>query len=179
MGPTPRACWCYKDTEKRQPWVQPMGGWNSTLQAAWYVRRAHWARLCYRYVPFVIWCCLWITSTTWLLILSSTSFMVGRSRVFYMYSSRKIWVGDSPGCYQGQQDDFTRTMLSITILRTDTIWPAEREGKICMILLHVKQNKTKLSKKCHPYDTKIGSGYISYERQFEWWDEQNRCTYAW
>ena len=28
-----------------------MGGWNSTLQAAWYVRHAHWARLCY--VPFV------------------------------------------------------------------------------------------------------------------------------
>ena len=57
----------------------------------------------------------------WLLILSSTNFMVGRSRVFYMYSSWKIQVGDSPGCHQGQQDDFTRTMLSITILRTDTI----------------------------------------------------------
>ena len=24
--------------EKRQLWVRPMGGWNSTLQAAWYVR---------------------------------------------------------------------------------------------------------------------------------------------
>ena len=33
--------------EKRQLWVRPMGGWNSTLQAAWYVRHAHWARLCY------------------------------------------------------------------------------------------------------------------------------------
>ena len=27
-----------------------MGGWNSTLQAAWQVRHAHWARLCY--VPY-------------------------------------------------------------------------------------------------------------------------------
>ena len=29
-------------------------GWTSTLQAAWYARHAHWARLCY--VPFVMWC---------------------------------------------------------------------------------------------------------------------------
>ena len=47
--------------------------------------------------------------------------MVCRSRVLYIYSSWKIQVGDSPGCYQGQQDDFTRTMLSITILLADTI----------------------------------------------------------
>ena len=46
-----------------------------------------------------------------------------------------------------------------------------------MIWLHVKKNKTKLSKNCHPHNTRIGSGYISYEIQFEWWDEQNRCTY--
>ena len=70
-------------------------------------------------------------------------------------------------------------MLSITILRTDTIYnPHRGRGKIrMMVLLHVKQNNTQLSKKCHPYNTRIGSGYISYERQFEWWDEQNRCTY--
>ena len=79
----------YKKIEKRQLWVRPMGGWNSTLQAACYVRHAHWARLCY--VPFVIqvWC-LWITSTIWLLILISTICMVGRSRVFYMYFSWKV-----------------------------------------------------------------------------------------
>ena len=128
------------------------------------------------YVPFVIWC-LWITSTIWLLILSSTSFMVGRSRVFYVYSSWKIYVGDSPGCYHGQQDDFARTMLSITMLRTDTNNLHRGRGKTSMVLLHVKQNKTKLSKKCHPYITRIGSGDISYERQFEcWWNEQNRCA---
>ena len=61
--------------------------------------------------------------------------------------------------------------------------PHRGRGKICMILLHVKHNtvKQKLSKKCHPYDTRIGSGYISYEMQFfdDWWDEQNRCTYIW
>ena len=34
------------------------------------------------------------------MILSSTIFMVGRSRVFYIYSSWNIWVGDSPGCCQ-------------------------------------------------------------------------------
>ena len=79
VGPTPRACWFYKNIEKRQLWVRPMGGWNSSLQAAWYLRHAHWARLWF--VPFVIWC-LWIRSTIWMLILSSTSYMVGRSRVY-------------------------------------------------------------------------------------------------
>ena len=37
---------------------------------------------------------------------------------------------------------------------------------IIMLVLHVKQNKTKLSKNCHPHNTRIGSGYISYERLF-------------
>ena len=46
-----------------------------------------------------------------------------------------------------------------------------------ILLLHVKQQKTKLSKNCHPHNTRIGSGYISYERLFEWWEEQNRWTY--
>ena len=32
----------------------------------------------------ILWC-LWFKSTIWLLILSSTSFTVGRSRVFYIY----------------------------------------------------------------------------------------------
>ena len=41
----------YKNIEKRRLWVRPMGGWNSNLQAAWYLRHAHWARLCY--VPFI------------------------------------------------------------------------------------------------------------------------------
>ena len=71
-----------KHTAKRQLWVRPMSG--STLQAAWCARHAHWARLWY--FPLAI-RCLWITSTIWSLIPSCTSSMVGRSRVFCMYSS--------------------------------------------------------------------------------------------
>ena len=59
--------------------------------------------------------------------------------------------------------------------------PHGGRGKTCMrdTAVHVKQNKSKLSKNCHPHNTIIGSGYISYERRFdEWWDEQNRCTYV-
>ena len=38
-----------------------------------------------------------------------------------------------------------------------------------ILLLHVKNNKTKLSKICHPYNnTRNGSGHISYERLFDW-----------
>ena len=65
-----------------------MGGWNSTSQAAWYVRHAHWACLCY--VPFVILWRSWITSTILLLILTSTSFMVGRSRLLCTRYTKKI-----------------------------------------------------------------------------------------
>ena len=119
VGLTPRACWFYKNIENRQLWVRPMGGWKSTLQASWDVRHVYWARLCY--VPFVI-RCLWKTFTTWLLILSSTSFIVDRSRVFCMYSSWKRARSVTPlGNAEGQRDDFTRTMRSKTILRTDTM----------------------------------------------------------
>ena len=38
-------------------------------------------------------CELHLSTIRWLLMLSSTSFTVGRSRVFFMYSSWKIWVG--------------------------------------------------------------------------------------
>ena len=34
-----------------------------------------------------------------------------------------------------------------------------------------------LSKKCHSRNTIVVSGYISDEREFEWWYDQNRCTY--
>ena len=46
-----------------------------------------------------------------------------------------------------------------------------------MILLHVKQKQTKLSKNCHPHSTRFKSVDISYGRQFEWWDEQNQRSY--
>ena len=41
------------------------------------------------------------------------------ARVLYVFLMKEV--GDSPVCHQGQQDDFIRTMLSKTILRTDTI----------------------------------------------------------
>ena len=56
-------------------------GWNSALQAAWHTRHAHWARLCY--IPLVVWW-LWIKSTMWLLILSSTSFYPHRTAVIIL-----------------------------------------------------------------------------------------------
>ena len=46
---------------------------------------------------------LWTKPTIWLLILSFTQNIV---RVFYVLSLWRILVGDSPGCCQGQQDDF-------------------------------------------------------------------------
>ena len=135
----------FTKNEKRQLWVRPNGGWNSTLQAAWYVRHAHWACLCY--VPIEIWC-LWITSTIWLLIplvLSFTSFMVGRSRVLYIHSSWKIQVGDSPGCYQGEQDDFTR-MTSVHNHSVHGYYITRMERGVtyawyCYMLHKIKQNQ--------------------------------------
>ena len=58
-----------------------------------------------RSISFIIWC-WWTKPTIWLLILTATNFTEGRSRVFYILSSWRIQVGDSPGCCQGQQDDF-------------------------------------------------------------------------
>ena len=75
------------DYEKHQLWVRPMGGWNSTLHAAWYVKHVHWARLCY--IPFVMWC-LWVKSTIWLLILSSTRYGRPFARVLYLFLMKDI-----------------------------------------------------------------------------------------
>ena len=133
--------------EKRQLWVRPIHVWQSSLQAAWYVRHAHWARLCY--VPFVIWC-LWITCTIWLLIFSSTSFMVGRSRVFYtwyVFLMKDIgrwlpWVlpGSTGQCYKDERD------VVHNDLRTDTMNPHRGRGRICIILLHVENNRQNWAK---------------------------------
>ena len=44
------------------------------------------------------------------------------ARVLYVPVFLMKYIGRLlPGCYQGQQDDFARTMLSITILRMNTI----------------------------------------------------------
>ena len=73
--------------------------------------------------------------------------------------------------YQGQQDDLTRT-ISVYDHSARWYYITQRGGcKVCLMLLHVviKQiwTKTKLIKSFHPYYTRIRSGYISYDRQFE------------
>ena len=68
--------------------------WKSALQAAWYVRHVRWTFLFY--VSYMIWC-LWSKPKICLLILSVINFTEGRSRVFYILSSWRIFVGDSPG----------------------------------------------------------------------------------
>ena len=52
--------------EKRQLWVRPMGDWNKTLPAVWYVRPVHWVHLCYYIITLVMLWCLRIKSTIWL-----------------------------------------------------------------------------------------------------------------
>ena len=105
--------------------VSTTDGWLKLNFASCVMRQTRSLGALVLYSILVI-CCLWIKSTIWWLILSSTSFMVDRSLVFNIYSSWKIYLVGPwlPGCYQGQQDDYTRTMRSIAILRTDTIQPA-------------------------------------------------------
>ena len=38
--------------------------------------------------------------------------------------------------------------------------------------VHGKHNITKSGKNCHPYNTRIGSGYISYGRKLAWWESK-------
>ena len=133
--------------EKRQLWVRPIE-WLKLNVGSCVIRQTRpLGALVLYYIPFVIcniyayhiiiWC-LWFKSTIlWLLlILSSISFMVSRSRmsceipgtkhniiVFYhilnySYERYRSVTPLAPGCYQGQQGDFTRTVQSITILRT-------------------------------------------------------------
>ena len=47
-----------------------LNGWNSALQAAWYIRHARWA--CLFYISFLIWC-VRAKPKIWLLILSFTN----------------------------------------------------------------------------------------------------------
>ena len=63
-----------------------LNGWNSTFQAVYpYIRHAPWA--CSFYILVIIWC-FW-TKPAWLVILSFTNFMDGRSRVFYIFNPRE------------------------------------------------------------------------------------------
>ena len=64
-------------------WVHDrLNGWNSTLQAVWYIIHVRWT--CLFYVSFIIPArFLWTKPTIWLSILSFTT---NRSRVFYVLS---------------------------------------------------------------------------------------------
>ena len=64
-----------------------LNGWNSTLQAALYIRRVRWT--CLFYILFVIWF-LWAKPTTWLLIPGMQFHKKIRSRVFYVFSVWKM-----------------------------------------------------------------------------------------
>ena len=87
-----------KNIEKRQLWIRPMGvilikkiywktsavsttclnGWNSILQAAWYIRHVR-----------MIWF-LWTKRTIWLLILSCTQNIVRACSMFYHEGYRSV-----------------------------------------------------------------------------------------
>ena len=78
-------------------------GWNSTLQAAWYIRHVR-----------IIWFLL-TKPTIWLLLPGTQFYTKYRSRVFYVLCLRRIYVGDSPGCCQGQQDDFPQPFCALIL----------------------------------------------------------------
>ena len=81
-----------KKFEKRQLWVRPMGGWNSTLQAAWYVRYAHWARL--RYFPFVIYM-VFVDYIYDMVVDTQFHKFIGRSFVRVCKAKRNFYTGRS------------------------------------------------------------------------------------
>ena len=58
------------------------GGWNSTLQAAWYIRRVRW--MCLFYISFTLWF-MWAKPKIWSLILSFTQKLVRACSMFYPY----------------------------------------------------------------------------------------------
>ena len=62
-----------------------LNGWNSTLQAAWYIRHVRW--VCLFYISFMI-RCLWTKPTKWLLILSFTNLTEVRKK----NEKRQLWV---------------------------------------------------------------------------------------
>ena len=164
------------------------------LRGTSYIRHAHWARLCYG--PFI--CNTVLVNYIYDMVVDiQFNNFHGRpfARVLYVFLMKDIgrWL---PWVIPGSTGRFYKDVLTADLfqffVKKDVVHNHSAHGyyitsveggvryiyiHLCMILLHVKQNKTKLSKKCHPYNTRIGSGYISYERQFEWWwDEQNRCT---
>ena len=96
---------------KRQLWVRPIE-WLKLNFASCVVHQTRSLDVLMLYL-IIIWC-LCTKPTVWL-ILSFTNFTEGRSRVFYILSSWRISVGDSPGCCQGQQDDFPQPFCALIL----------------------------------------------------------------
>ena len=82
----------YKKLKNVSCEYNPLNGWNSTLQAAWYIRHARWA--CLFYISFIIWC-LWTKPTIRWLILS---FTILRKVVRACSTTSIFYVGSSGGC---------------------------------------------------------------------------------
>ena len=87
-----------------------LNGWNSTLQAAWFIRHVPWAWLFY--ISFIVWS-LWTKPTIWWLILSFTNFY-GKSfaRVLYLILMKVMgrwlrWI------LPGQEDDFPQPFCAL------------------------------------------------------------------
>ena len=92
-----------------------LNGWNSTLQAAWYIRHVR-----------IIWF-LWTKRTIWLLILSFTQNIVRACSCFILMKDIGRWL---PWMLPGSTGRF-----STTILCTDTIYPSQRVGIILSTIL--------------------------------------------
>ena len=131
-------------------------------------------------IPFVIWC-LWITSTMWWLILSSTSLRLA-VRACSMFIPHEIYRSVTPlGTTRVNRTVLQGRCGPLPFCARIQYNPHRGRGKICMILLYIKTELNIIKQKMSSidYNTRIKSGYISYERQFEWWDERNQRSYTW
>ena len=68
-----------------------LNGWNSTLQAAWYIRHVSWT--CLFYISFIIWC-LWTKPTIFLLLPTPPKrglFHISQSLIDVFHASRILF----------------------------------------------------------------------------------------
>ena len=144
----------YKNIEKRQLWVRPVGGWNSTLQAASHVRHVHWARLCY--VPFVAGVCeLHVRYDCWYQVrqaVRACSICILHERYRAVTPLGATMVNSTTLRGRCCPQPFCAQVLYIPHggRRLRHVW-------YCYML---KQNETRLSKKSHPFNTRIGRSYM-------------------
>ena len=94
----------YKDLKNSSCSHDGMNGWNSTLRAAWYIRKVRWA--CLFCVSFIVWW-LW-TKYTIRQVAVDTQFhnFYGRSFARVLFFLVKVIGRWLPWMLPGQQDDF-------------------------------------------------------------------------